>query len=156
MRRVKIRGLVRKALKRARSKTPALPSSGGMNSNEARFNLLCLGGKGKYESEKIIITRIKRRKYTPDFVVSVAGRKVVIECKDSYKLRSEDRSRLAWEIAAENDCSRLFVWARHCRTGGYDCEVWGNRGEVRIKGKVFACEDFAEMIGGIYEEQKVK
>ena len=103
---------------------------GGMNANESRFNLMLLGGRGRYEPFGITVTRVAKRRYTPDFAARVCGVTVVAEVKGDYRLHSEDRARLAWEIAAEanDDPSCVFVWARWRKAGRlYRCEFWPRR-----------------------------
>lgn len=152
LKRSKVRSVLRKAAKsrRAKAKAPALPKK-GMNANEARFNRQILGGEGLYEIASFDLTRVKGRKYTPDF--SFRNRKgeeqqiAIIEVKGSYKLYSEDRARLAWEIVAErvpgvvDGAKVVFIWARFSR-GGYDCEAWYDCGRVILKRRVTSREEF--------------
>lgn len=151
LKRSKVRSVLRKAAKsrRAKAKAPALPKK-GMNANEARFNRQILGGEGLYEVASFDLTRVKGRKYTPDF--SFRKREgeaqiAIIEVKGSYKLYSEDRARLAWEIVAERvpgvveGAKVVFVWARFSR-GGYDCEAWHDCGRVILKRRVTSREEF--------------
>ncbi len=113
------------------------PRPDGQNENEARFNRVILGGRGRFEPRHFTITNVNCRRYTPDFGVDVdsvateARIEVFVEVKGSYKLQSEDRARLAWEIAAENaDAASVFVWARWRPMGRvYECEAWARRGE---------------------------
>lgn len=151
LKRSKVRSVLRKAAKsrRAKAKAPALPKK-GMNANEARFNRQILGGEGLYEIASFDLTRVKGRKYTPDF--SFRNRKgkaqiAIIEVKGAYKLHSEDRARLAWEIVAERvpgvveGAKVVFVWARSSH-GGYDCEAWYDCGRVILKRRVTSREGF--------------
>jgi hypothetical protein len=149
LKRSKVRSVLRKAAKsrRAKAKAPALPKR-GMNANEARFNRQILGGEGLYEVVSFDLTRVKGRKYTPDFSLRKGEALIaIIEVKGSYKLYSEDRARLAWEIVAERvpgvvDGSKVvFVWARFSR-GGYDCEAWYDCGRVILKRRVTSREEF--------------
>lgn len=144
---------VRKALRlsakgKGRDKKLSLPKT--MNPNEARFQKNVLNGLGKYEGVRLIITRTKARKYTPDFVyVHTAGEPAVyIEVKGSYKLQSEDRARLAWEIAAES-CCNCFVWAKYISRGMYECEAWYGAGTRIAKGVVANNEDFTKLLKGV-------
>ena len=93
----------------------------GPNLNETRFNRLLLAGEGLYEPCHIVLTRKKKRRYTPDFLY----RGAYIEVKGDYRLQSEDRARLAFEFAAEANTETPFVWARWAGIGkGYLCEMW--------------------------------
>lgn len=150
MSRSRLKALIKKAAKSKgkRAATPAIPK--GPNANELRFNRMCLNGRGKYEPTKIIVTRTKRREYTPDFAYFTEDitKLAIVEVKGSYKLQSEDRARLAWEIAAETDSlEAVYVWARY-RSGGYDCEAWFNRGNRIIKARVRNNTEFERMIYG--------
>lgn len=146
--RTKVRSLLKKAAKsRGRGvKIPALPK--GMNANESRFKRQILGGRGKYEPIKITITRRNERKYTPDFVYLCENltKMAIIEVKGSYKLQSEERARLAWEIAAENDnMMATFVWARYSR-GGYECEAWFDSGRRMVKRRITTNAEFEQLL----------
>lgn len=122
--------LRRKVAKATGRKMPACPK--GMNANEQRFNRMILAGQGKYEPRKFEITD-SGKVYTPDF--SYAGpmadgknaRVVFIEVKGTYRSKKDEkliceRSRLAWEVAGDRNCSYDWVWAKY-RRGGYDCEL---------------------------------
>lgn len=122
---------------------------GGMNANESRFNLMLLGGRGRYEPYGITVTRVAKRRYTPDFAAVVCGVTVVAEVKGDYRLHSEDRARLAWEIAAEanDDPNCVFVWARWNGTvRAYDCEAWSGCGTVRRTAACRTRDDFARLL----------
>lgn len=134
---------------RGRGARPRIPRPCGMNENEARFNRTVLGGRGLYETTHFEITRTKRRRYTPDFAAVVCGVTVVAEVKGDYRLHSEDRARLAWEIAAEacDNPSVAFVWARWNGTvRAYDCEAWSGGGTVRRTAACRTRDDFDRLI----------
>lgn len=116
------------------------------NSNEARFRRMALGGQGAYEPTHIRITRTTERVYTPDFLFTTDDLHVVyVEVKGAYRLQSEDRARLAWEIAAEKISDAVFVWAKWNR-GAYDCEAWFDGGAKVRKGRVASPQDFNTLI----------
>lgn len=128
-----------------------------MNANEARFQRQILEGRGRYEPVRITITRRKERKYTPDFLFETEGGvRAIVEVKGAYKLQSEERARLAWEIAAEGDATgAVFVWAR-ARRGGYDCEAWFDNGRRIEKRRVANGEDFGRLIAAGKEEAECR
>ncbi len=152
----RLRRKVARATGRNLPKAPPLPK--GMNANEARFNRMILGGLGRFEPAKIEITTVNRRVYTPDFGVdidSVATEtriEVFVEVKGGYRLQSEDRARLAWEIAAERFARGkvVFVWARWRPRGKcYECEAWWRRGGAVAKADCRTSEDFANLLKGV-------
>ena len=134
---------------RGRGARPRIPRPCGMNDNEARFQRTVLGGTGLYECVHFEITRTKRRRYTPDFTTFVGPWQAVVEVKGGYRLHSEDRARLAWEIAAEacDNPSVAFVWARWNGTARtYDCEAWGCGGRVCRTAECRTRDDFDRLI----------
>lgn len=101
------------------------------NLTEALFARLHLNGRPHlYQPPPLVITRVARRRYTPDFETTLAdGRALFVEVKGSYRLQSEDRARLAWEIAAEANASAAFAWAKlDARTRRFAIEVWEDGG----------------------------
>lgn len=124
-----------------------------MNANESRFNLMLLGGRGRFEPFGITVTRVAKRRYTPDFAAVVGARTVIAEVKGDYRLHSEDRARLAWEIAAEanDDPSCVFVWARWRRTGRlYRCEFWPRGCREPYEADCGTADEFADAVGAAY------
>lgn len=151
----RLRRRVARATGRKLPKAPSLPK--GVNANEARFNRMILGGCGKFEPVKIEITNVNRRVYTPDFFAELSldmgGGEFVeawplVEVKGGYKLQSEDRARLAWEVAAE--CTipeHVFVWARWKPRGRvYECEAWSGRGERRAAADCRTKDEFLALL----------
>ena len=130
------------------------PRPDGQNENEARFNRVILDGRGAYEPSKFYITRINKRVYTPDFAITLHNitretqKDVFVEVKGSYKLQSEDRARLAWEVAAENTTpEHVFVWARWKPRGRvYECEAWSGRGARRATADCRTKDDFLALL----------
>lgn len=108
------------------------------NSTEGRYRRECLSGIAPecihYESETFTITKVCRREYTPDWVVAVPGFPPFYhEVKGAYKLGSENRARLAWEMAAEQHPNAVFVWAVLTRRG-WEIEEWHDGGRmIRVK-----------------------
>ena len=155
----RLRRRVARATGRKLPKAPSLPK--GVNANEARFNRMILGGRGKFEPVKIEITNVNRRVYTPDFFAALSldmgGGEFVeawplVEVKGGYKLQSEDRARLAWEIAAEQKAwgKVVFVWARWRPRGKcYECEAWGWKGGTVARADCRTTEDFAKLLKGV-------
>ncbi len=155
----RLRRKVARATGRKLPKAPPLPK--GMNANEARFNRMILGGLGRFEPAKIEITAVNRRVYTPDFATCLTldmggGESVeawpLVEVKGGYRLQSEDRARLAWEIAAERFARGkvVFVWARWRPRGKcYECEAWWRRGGAVAKADCRTSEDFANLLKGV-------
>ncbi len=83
-----------------------------------------------YESKTFIITQTTRREYTPDWVIEIPNLEpMYIEVKGSYKLGSEARARLAWELAAEQNPNGVFYWAVLTRRG-WDIEEWRDGGKM--------------------------
>lgn len=141
---------------RGRGAKPRIPRPCGMNENEARFNRTVLGGRGLYETTHFEITRTKRRRYTPDFLTCVGPWRAVVEVKGGYRLQSEDRARLAWEIAAETcgDPSVAFVWARWNGTArAYDCEAWSGGGTVRRTAACRTRDDFDGLVADCFPRE---
>lgn len=152
--------LARKAAAKAARKRARPLRPDGRNENEARFDRMILGGRGVYEPCRIEVTSVNRRVYTPDFETKVALPKggtatVYAEVKGGYRLQSEDRARLAWEIAAERFAGPgiVFAWARWVPKGRlYECEAWARHGERVAVG--FRCrtpEDFAALVREVAE-----
>lgn len=138
--------LRRKIAKAKGTKKVRAAIAGGMNANEERFDSLILLGQGAYEATKITITKRKARKYTPDFIyTSPSGIRAVIEVKGAYRLHSEDRARLAWEIAAEMPGDDVYVWARFKRQA-YECEAWLAGGERVIKRRLTTRDEFNALL----------
>jgi hypothetical protein len=135
------------------------PRPDGQNENEARFNRMILGGIGKYEPSHFYITRVNKRVYTPDFAITLHNvtkqtrTDVFAEVKGSYKLQSEDRARLAWEVAAENTIpEHVFAWARWTPRGRfYECEAWARRGERRATANCRTKDDFIALLKEVVE-----
>lgn len=93
-----------------------------------------------YQPAPIVITRTTKREYTADFLVrqlhTADHKHVLHEVKGSYNLPSQDRARLAWEIAAEAHPEWDFVWAELKRKG-WEIERWeagGRRIFVHLAG----------------------
>lgn len=108
----------------------------GPNATETRYRREVLGGIHpslvSYESRSFAITRTTKREYTPDWTVKSATGKLppeYHEVKGSYKLGSEDRARLAWEIAAEQNPDSAFYWAVLTRRG-WEIEKWMDGGKT--------------------------
>ena len=81
-----------------------------------------------YQPDPIVITRTTKRQYTADFLVrpqigALDKKHVYHEVKGSYKLPTQDRARLAWEIAAETHPEWDFVWAE-LTISGWEIERW--------------------------------
>ena len=112
----------------------------GPNATEARYRREVLRGIHpslvSYESRSFTITKTTKREYTPDWVVTpnTGGLPPEYhEVKGSYKLGSEDRARLAWELAAEQNPGALFFWAVLTRRG-WEIEEWTDGGKtIRVK-----------------------
>ena len=111
----------------------------GPNATEARYRREMLRGIPehlvKYEAKTFTITQTTKREYTPDWVISAnyGFPAQYHEVKGSYKLGSEDRARLAWELAAERNPGALFVWAVLTRRG-WEIEEWTDGGKtIRVK-----------------------
>ena len=115
----------------------------GPNATEARYLRDIINpayGDGfhliSYEPEPIVLTRTTKREYTADFLVQDSGganlsmRPTYHEVKGSYALPTQDRARLAWEIAAEQNPQFDFVWATLTRKG-WEIERW-EAGGARI------------------------
>lgn len=139
-------------LKLVLGKRPRIPKQlKGPNATEERFRLNVLRCMGTYEPCRFTITGNKRRKYTPDFLYIHHGTdgdaEVYIEVKGSYKLPSEDRARLAWELTAEANPDKVFVWARDA---GYNykwrVEVWADGGRRKACNHVICHRDFNELL----------
>jgi len=141
--------LRRKIARATGRKLPAVRLPHGMNQNERRFRRMILNGAGSYEPIKIAVTEVNQRHYTPDFVYATGDLKVaIVEVKGSYKLQSEERARLAWEIAAEKDITRsVFVWARYNRSA-YDCEAWFDNGHRIVTRRCHTNDDFEQLLKG--------
>lgn len=83
-----------------------------------------------YDPPSLIITRTKERRYTADYLFRRSdGKNCYIEVKGTYKLGSEDRARLAWEIAAEKNKSAVFVWAVMQKNKSFKLEIWEQGGK---------------------------
>lgn len=147
--------LARKAAAKAARKRLKPLRPDGRNENEARFDRMILGGRGVYEPCRIEVTSVNRRVYTPDFEAKVSlpgggSATVYAEVKGGYRLHSEDRARLAWEVAAERFAAPgvVFAWARWVPKGRlYECEAWGLHGDRVVSN--FPCrtpEDFARCV----------
>ena len=110
----------------------------GPNATEARYRREVLRAfpaeAVAYESRSFAITRTTRREYTPDWTVTTPNNPTAYhEVKGSYKLGSEDRARLAWELAAEQNPDAAFVWAVLTRRG-WEIEEWFDGGrEIFVK-----------------------
>lgn len=147
------RKLIQRRKGRAKRKLlGAASSSSRPNGNETRFQRLCLvgaGGEVAYEPRHFILTRVHKRRYTPDFRLAREGQVVWIEVKDAYRLQSEGRAHLAFELAAEmySAAEGAFVWARwdkKCR--GYQCEAWFDGGAQIRKALCKSAADFVALI----------
>ena len=107
----------------------------GPNATEARYRREELRDVPehlvKYEGKTFTITNVTKREYTPDWVVSAnyGFPPQYHEVKGSYKLGSEDRARLAWEIAAERNPNAIFVWAVLTKRG-WEIEEWQDGGKL--------------------------
>jgi hypothetical protein len=146
------RKLIQRRKGRAKRKLLGVASSSAArpNGNETRFRRLCLvgaGGEVEYEARHFILTKVHKRRYTPDFRLEVGGQVVWIEVKDAYRLGSEGRAHLAFELAAErySAAEGAFVWAKWNRSKrAYQCEAWFDGGrEIR---KAF-CKSAADFMG---------
>ena len=88
----------------------------------------------RYEGKTFVITKTAQREYTPDWVIEAPNKEpIYIEVKGSYKLGSEARARLAWELAAEQNPHATFYWAVLTRRG-WEIEEWREGGKaIRVK-----------------------
>ena len=118
---------------------------GGPNQTEARFNSQVLCGRGAFHPASYTVSRTTSRRYTPDYSWEVNEVPVVIEVKGGYRLPSEQRARLAWELAAEANPGTVFVWARFCR-GVWDVEAWYRGGRTTSRACVACMTDMRRLV----------
>lgn len=118
---------------------------GGPNRTEASFNSHVLSGRGKFKPKPFLVSKVSRRRYTADFYYEHEGVPVYVEVKGSYRLPSEQRARLAWELAAEQNPGTVFAWARSCG-GVWDVEMWYRGGATTVRGACFCMKGFTELL----------
>lgn len=125
----------------------------GPNHTEQRFNLAILCNRGRFHPEPFTVSKTAGRRYTADYACSFDGVPVVIEVKGSYKLPSENRARLAWELAAEQNPGTVFVWARNVDRSMWDCEAWYAGGAVTYRSVCYSMSDFSALLRQVLKER---
>jgi len=117
-------------------KLPAAPKAEGPNLTEQSFNRVILAGVGQFigqdRKNSFVLTRLGS-KYTPDFAyagpdLGNGSRIALIEVKGKYRSKKdaeliERRSRLAWEIAADQHPEYDWVWAKMITRFEWECTL---------------------------------
>ena len=144
------RQICARIVRRQKARLNTVHQPKGENVNERRFNRSILAGRGHYEPCHILLTKKTKRRYTPDYLYETKDgtHSVFVEVKGDYKLGSEARARLAWEIAAERaPKTDTFVWARWDKVHhGYECELW--RGKITLNKFCRTNADFEDLVKG--------
>ena len=121
----------------------------GANNTEKAFNFYILGGIGRFHPKPFVVSRVSSRRYTADYRYEYEGVPVIVEVKGSYRLPSEGRARLAWELAAEQNHGSVFVWARNVRSTMWEIEAWYRGGKTTSRAICYNTADFHKLLQGV-------